>query len=634
MANQTPSTGTHWVFPLVATVVIVAALYFAKALIITLTLAVLLSFLLSPVCDWLERRRLGRVPSVLGTALLGFVILGASAWAATLQMSQMAPKVPEYTRNIELRIEKLNVNFVSVLGRLSRSADDAGDDQTKPDPVDDGSETEEKPDSVEVVSSFAGSFESFGGMFGTLLEILGTIGIVIVLVIFFLIRREDLRDRFIHLMGEDNVTLTTRMLEDANTRVRSYLSMLFLINGTFGIAVAIGLYFIGVPGSLLWGIGAASLRFIPYIGEWIAAALPIALSFAISTDWTIPLMTIALFAGLEFFSSNVMEPLLYGRNTGVSTVGVFVAAIFWMWLWGPVGLILATPLTVCILVVGKHIPNFWFFETLLGSDPVFEPKTRVYQRLLAGDQDEAEKLVNHFLKREPLVDVYDSLIVPTIVINEKHWQQEELCEEKYRYIMRCLSEMIQDYGDRPQTVPATDEASESSEQDENAHHVASDLAPPLNILCLPARTESDGLTALMLAQVLKTPETCVRAVPIESFECDLADWIVTYKAKVIFVCATPPASVMHARDLCKQIRDTLPDVKLIVGLWDTSDALDATTERFGHDAVVVVTMAEAEEQIRQLLAAPNATMDLPAQSERERTTRLPVNGRSQPAVGV
>ena len=218
-------------------------------------------------------------------------------------------------------------------------------------------------------------------MFGTLLEVLGTTGIVIVLVVFFLVRREDLRDRFIHLVGKGHVTVTTQMLEDADTRVSRYLSMLFLVNVTFGISVGIGLYLIGVPNAILWGILAAALRFIPYIGPWIAAAMPIGLSMAISTGWVAPILTVGLFVVLELFSNNVLEPWLYGKNTGVSAVAVLVAAVFWTWLWGPVGLLLATPLTVCLLVVGKHVPQLSFLDILLGNEPVFEPKKRIYQRL-------------------------------------------------------------------------------------------------------------------------------------------------------------------------------------------------------------------------------------------------------------
>ncbi|TVQ04582.1 MAG: AI-2E family transporter [Planctomycetaceae bacterium] len=636
MQKPTTTSETHWILFLASVVVIVAALYFAKSLLITFSLAVLVSFLLAPVCDWVERRRVGRVPAVLGTALLGFAMVGLAAWAATLQMSQMGPKIPEYTRNFEMRIANLNVTATSVLSRLTRSAQEAGDDRTRPEsePQDDEKAAEKEPDSVEVISALGGSLQSFGGMFGTLLEIIGTVGIIIVLVVFFLIRRDDLRDRFIHLMGEGNVTLTTRMLEDANTRVRSYLSMLFLINGSFGVCVAIGLYLIGVPGWILWGIGAASLRFIPYIGEWIAAAMPIMLSFAISTGWWIPLMTIGLFLGLELFSSNVLEPLLYGRNTGVSAVAVFVAAIFWMWLWGPVGLILATPLTVCVFVLGKHIPHLGFLETMLGKDSVFEPKTRIYQRLLAGDQDEAMELVDDFIQGKSLVEVYDEVLLPAVVLNEKHWQLEELYEEKYRFNMRSLREMIQIYGDRPPTPPVLDDELESGAVDGIAKHVTEDLAPPLDILCLPARTESDELTALMLVEVLKIPEACVRAVSIRSLDCEMANWAAADHPDVIFVCATPPASVMHARNVCKLIREELPHVKLIVGLWGTADAMDATTERFGHDAIVVVTMADAQQQIRELIASSGETADRSAATDRDRITLLPVAIQPKPAVGT
>ncbi|HUG67375.1 MAG TPA: AI-2E family transporter, partial [Pirellulaceae bacterium] len=495
MARQATTTETHWMLTLASIAVVVAALYLAKALLIPLTLAVLLSFLLSPVCDWLERLWLGRIPAVLVTALLGFTVLGVAAWAASLQMRQLGPKIPEYSRNIEQRLNTMNTSALSAVSKVTRSAQEVSEKLAQPDLPNDGAGRGEMPYSVRVVSAPASPLQAFGGMFGTLLEFLGSIGIVIVLVIFFLIRREDLRDRFIHLMGKGHVTLTTQMLEDANSRVSRYLSMLFVVNATFGISVGTGLYFIGVPNAILWGILAAALRFIPYIGPWIAAAMPIALSLAISTGWTMPLLTVGLFLVLELLSNNVMEPWLYGKNTGVSAVAVLVAAIFWMWLWGPVGLLLATPLTVCVLVVGKHVPQLSFLGILLGSDPVFEPKTRIYQRLLAGDQEEAAELLDDFLKLESLVEVYDSVLVPALALTEKHWQLDELYEGKYKFIMRCLREMIQDCGDRPQALPATADAIDSTDVDENAHRVAEVIASPLEILCLPARTESDELTA-------------------------------------------------------------------------------------------------------------------------------------------
>ena len=284
---------------------------------------------------------------------------------------------------------------------------------------------------------------------------LGSTGIVIILVVFFLVRREDLRDRFIRLVGKGQVTVTTQMLEDAATRVSRYLSMQFLINATFGISVGIGLYLIGVPNAILWGILAATLRFIPYIGPWIAAAMPIGLSMAISTGWVAPILTVGLFVVLELFSSNVMEPWLYGKNTGVSAVAVLVAAVFWTWLWGLVGLLLATPLTVCLLVIGKHVPQLSFLDILLGNEPVFEPKKRVYQRLLAGDQEEATELVDDDLENKPLVEVYDTVLIPALALTaETDWHRGELDEGRHKFILQSLKEMIQERGEGQQEMQA------------------------------------------------------------------------------------------------------------------------------------------------------------------------------------
>ena len=240
--------------------------------------------------------------------------------------------------------------------------------------------------------------------------------------------------------------MTTQVLEDAATRVSRYLSMQFLINVMFGVAVAIGLYLIGVPNAVLWGILATTLRFIPYIGPWIAAAMPIGLSMAISTSWIAPILTVGLFVVLELFTNNVMEPWLYGKNTGVSAVAVLVAAVFWTWLWGIAGLLLATPLTVCLLVIGKHVPQLSFLDILLGNEPVFEPKKRIYQRLLAGDQEEAAELLDEYLEHQPLVEVYDTVLIPALALAETHWHRGELDEGRHKFILQSLKEIIEDLG--------------------------------------------------------------------------------------------------------------------------------------------------------------------------------------------
>jgi predicted PurR-regulated permease PerM len=616
MARLDKIAETSWMLTLASVAVVVAALYLAKGVLVPLTLAVMLSFLLSPVCDWLERRWLGRIPAVLVTASLGFTVLGIVVWTAAVQMTSLAPKIPEYQRNVEAKLHSVNEYAVATLSKMTRTAQGMGQNLSPSERTNEGQGTNDRPYSVRVISSPASPLQVFGGMFGTLLEVLGTAGIVIVLVVFFLVRREDLRDRFIHLVGKGHVTVTTQMLEDAGARISRYLSMLFLINFTFGISVGIGLYLIGVPNAILWGILATALRFIPYIGPWIAAAMPIGLSMAISTGWVAPLLTAGLFVVLELISNNVLEPWLHGKSTGVSAVAILVAAVFWMWLWGPVGLLLATPLTVCVLVVGKHVPQLSFLGILLGTGPVFQPKKRVYQRLLAGDQEEAAELFEDYLEHKPLVEVYDTVFIPALALAETHWQLGELNEGKHTFIMQSLKELIQDHGERQREIQATKDAADAPEAGGDAILADETNSSEISILCLPARTEADEITALMLAQVLETTGYLVQAVPVTSLTGELSDLVDRHTADVVCVSATPPAAVMHARYLCKRLRIHLPQVKLVVGLWDAQGDLTKAKDRIGCGAIVVATLADAQEQIRLLTQPRSPRSEKRTQPER------------------
>ncbi len=604
---------SSWMMTLASIAVVIAALYLGKGVLLPLTLAALLSFLLSPVCGWLERRGLSRFPAVAVTAILGFTLLGIVTWTATVQITSLAPKIPEYQQNIEAKLSSVNAYAASLLRNITRTAQDMGEKLSPTELVNEGLTTEDRLYSVRVVSSPASPLQIFGGMFGTLLEVLGTTGIVIVLVVFFLVQREDLRDRFIHLVGKGHVTVTTQMLEDAGKRVSRYLSMLFLVNGMFGICVGTGLALIGVPNAILCGILATTLRFIPYIGPWIAAAMPIGLSMAISPGWIAPLMTVGLFVVLELLNNNLLEPWLYGRNTGVSAVAVLVAAVFWMWLWGPTGLLLATPLTVCLLVVGKHVPQLSFLNILLGTDPVFEPKDRIYQRLLAGDQDEAADLLEGYLEHQSLVEVYDTVVIPALALGETHWQLGELNEGKHKFMMESLRDMIQDQGEHERETKTNVESAIRSKEESVLSRIDEPIDAQLNILCLPARSEADEIAAMMLAQVLEAQSYRVEAVPVASLAEELFDLVDLHaKTDVICISATPPAAVMHARYLCKRLRERMPQLKLVAGLWDFGGDLNKAIERIGCDAIVVTTLAEAQEQIRLLVSSSRPNNQVPS----------------------
>jgi predicted PurR-regulated permease PerM/methylmalonyl-CoA mutase cobalamin-binding subunit len=591
-----------WMLTLVSLAVVVAVLYLAKGVLVPLTLAAMLSFLLAPACDWLERLKLGRIPSVLLTAILAFTLLGVGTWTAALQMVELAPRIPEYQNNIQNKLNPINEYLSSALRRVTRSAHDIGQSPTRTGPLEESQVEEEKTSPVRVISAPSSPMEMIGGMFGSVVVMMGSIGVVIILVVFFLIRREDLRDRFIRLVGRGQVTATTQTLEDAATRVSRYLLTQLFINISFGIPIGIGLYLIGVPNAILWGILATVLRFIPYVGAWASAAPPIGLSLAISSGWIAPILTIGLFVMLELFISNVMEPWLYGKNTGVSSVAILVSAVFWTWLWGPVGLLLAVPLTVCLLVIGKHVPQLSFLDTLLGNEPVFELKKRVYQRLLAGDLEEAVELVESHLEQTSLLEVYDTVLIPALASAQSHWQRGDLDEERHKFMFQSMRETVEELGDREQELKRRKD-SEAKQTDGVSSPADSTGKSMACILCLPARDEADEIAGTMLAQVLEENGCNVQSVSVTSLASEMVALVEEKKANIVCISAMPPAATTHARYLCKRLRGRFPDAHLIVGLWAVKGDLNKAKERIGcgADTHVVGTLAEAQAQIRRLV---------------------------------
>jgi len=603
MASSEPFAKLSWMLTLASIAVVTGALYLAKGILVPLTLSVLLSFLLSPVCDRLERWRFGRIPAVVVTALLAFTMLGVVAWMAVVQMTNLAPKLPEYQNNIQAKLHSTNDYVGDLLSKLTRAAENKGQSLAPTKQVEETLGQADRPYSVRVITTPPSPLQVITGMFGTLLEVVGSTGIVIVLVVFFLVRREDLRDRFIRLVGKGDVTVTTQAIEDAATRVSRYLLMQLLLNITFGVAVAIGLYLIGVPSAILWGILGTTLRFIPYIGAWIAAATPIVLSMAISTGWVAPILTVALFAALDLFIGNVMEPWLYGKNTGISPVAVLVAAVFWTWLWGAVGLLLATPLTVCLMVLGKYVPQLSFLDILLGNEEVFEPPKRVYQRLLAGDLEESAALIDGYLEQMPLIEVYDAVLIPALAMTETHWQRGEINDDRHKLIFENLKETVGELGEREAEAHLKEAATETTKSEGASGSLVSTDASSFCILCLPARDEADEIAGMMLAQISAMRGCTVEAVSVTSLASEMVDLVEKRKADVVCISAMPPAAAMHARYLCKRLQGRFPEAQLIVGLWNAKGDMTKMRERIGCGATthVVGTLAAAQEKIHGLL---------------------------------
>lgn len=582
----------------VSVAVIAAVLYLAKGVLLPLTLAVLLSFLLVPACDRLERWKLGRVPAVLISVILGFSLLGAGIWIATTQIMELAPRIPEYQTNIQTKLKSIN-GFLSAavdqFGNIAEmQASDFSHATLSPETA------EDQPLLVRIVAPPHTPLELVARMFGSVAILMGSSGIVIVLVIFFLLRREDLRDRFLRLVGRSQLTMTTQAMEEASSRVSKYLFMLLCVNVIFGVSIGIGLYFIGVPHAALWGILGALLRFIPYVGAWSAAAAPILLSLAISPGWTAPLLAGALFVVVELVLNNAIEPWLYGKNTGVSSVALLVAALFWTWLWGPIGLLLATPITVCLLVVGKYVPQLSFLDTMLGSDAALDLRTRVYQRLLAGDQEEAAELLLNELKERPLVEIYDTVLIPALALAELHWHRDEIDEARHDFILQGLRASIEELSD--QAIRETAKVAQATQKDAVTEPSLTNGAPKIRILCLPAHDQADEIAGLMLAQVLTMEGGVVHLASAKALVSEMPNLAEQHEADVVCISSTPPAAVMHARYLCKRLGGRFPGVVLIVGLWDLKGDLDKAKERLGCDESVHVvrTLNEAHHKIREL----------------------------------
>ena len=355
--------------------------------------------------------------------------------------------------------------------------------------------------------------------------------------------------------------------------------------------MAIGLYFIGVPNALLWGAFATVLRFIPYVGPWIGATLPIALSLAVSPGWTMPLLTVSLFVLLELLSNNILEPWLYGSSTGVTPVALIFAALFWTWMWGPVGLVLATPMTVCLVVMGRHIPRLSFLGVLLSDEEALTPAEDCYYRLLTvGEQDETE-LVEAYLKGNSLTSLYDSVFIPVITRMETDYRLELLDDEQKGLVEQSLTELIDDVGT---AAPRTEK------EPEQTTGLMDTLAQPLKVYCVPARANRDELAGTMLAQLLRQAEIEVEAAPARLEADELVKLIENAAVDVICISVVAPSTVLHARYLCLKLRARLRTERIIVGLWGYTDSHSDAIRRVQDSGAdeVVTTFADAVAQIQ------------------------------------
>ena len=594
---------------LVGMVIVVGALYLGSEILIPLALALLLSFMLAPIVTRLRRLGLGRIPSVLIVVVLVFTaLLGVGSIVGT-QIVDLATNLPRYEWNLRSKIRDLSIAIPSggVVEQTSEMLRDLSQELEEATTPEKEAESEAEvpppePIPVQVQRPAPTPMQTLREIGGPLVAPIATAGLVVVFVIFMLLQREDLRDRIIRLVGASDVARTTEAMNDAAKRISRYLLMQLVINLLYGIPVGVGLYFIGVPNPILWGLLATLLRFIPYVGPVIAALFPIALSFAVAPGWSIPLMTIALFVFLELFSNNVLEPWLYGSSTGLSPVAVLVAAVFWTTLWGPAGLLLSTPLTVCLVVLGRHVPQLAFFDVLLGDEPALAPEVKFYQRLLAHDPEEAEEIADEYLEEGELEKLYDAVIMPALGLAEQDRLRGALDRATVNEIAEEAIGLIDDL------------AAEHAPELEDAE--SADVAPERPaVLCIGARNGLDEAAAAMLAQLLARRGFPAATMPHDVLSGKNIARLREKEVDMVCLCYVNPAATQHAHRVVRRLRQHFGSgLQIMVGLCtpgagseERRDLLEAT----GADYVATslwqaIRHLEDTEEPEETEAAPSA----------------------------
>jgi predicted PurR-regulated permease PerM len=597
-ANGLTVTDTHSLVKGVAAAVlaalIVATLYFGRDVFVPVALSILLSFVLAPLVHALQDFRVPRAISVIGVVLLAFSIIFVIGGVIATQMTQLAGELPRYESNMRAKIQSLR-GTAAANNTLERAADvlqDLGKELNKPKELSSARSAtpaanslpgqDARPIPVEVRQPPPTALESIAALISPLLHPLMTSGIVIIFVIFTLLQREDLRNRLIKLAGSHDLQKTTVALNDAAERLsRLFLSQLAL-NSAFGLVIGTGLWFIGVPSAVLWGILAGILRFVPYIGVFIAAVFPLLLAVAVDPGWSMLLWSAALFVIVEPLVGQVIEPLLYGRSTGLSPLAVVVSATFWTALWGPIGLVLATPLTICLVVLGRHVENLKFLEVMFGDRPALSPSELFYQRMLADDPAEALDNAEQFLKERPLAAYYDEVALKGLKLAQADLDRNALDTLHLQRIRDSVIELVReldDHEDQPQKRVTQDveaAAAVDSIEDPRVYDfpiLAKDKltthwrgeAP---VLCIAGRTGLDEAVAVMLAQILSKQGIGTR---LEGVDVLSSANILRLETKgIVMVCVSflNTSSIAQMRFTIRRLRRKLPGVVIVLGSWN------------------------------------------------------------------
>ncbi len=591
----------------------VAALHFGKPVVMPLAVAMLLTFLLTPVVNALTRQKL-RLPLAVATVVVFlFLIFAAVLWGFGTQLRALAYELPDYKQNLTEKIADLRAAGKGpALDRIRQTWKELRGELHKPalnltnGPVahavgaSTNAPAQQEPVPVVVQGSENTNVWSVPTAVGPLMELLATASFVFVLVVFMLLRKRELRNRLILLFGYSQIPTTTRALDEAGERISRYLLMQTIVNSTFGLAVGVSLYLLALPYALLWGLLAAVLRFIPYVGAWLGAALPFLLSLAVFPGWLHAILVLGVIALFEFINNMVMEPLLYGQSAGVSEVALLVAVAFWTWVWGPIGLALATPLTVCLVVLAKYVPGLSFLSLLLGDEKVMEPPLEFYQRLLAMDETEAAEIATSYRKEHDLIDVYDQLFLPALVSARRDYLDEKFSADHLDFIINTTGQLITKLGHQERATST--EVNEAREIEE--------------VFGIPVEDTIDELVMAMLGHVLPA-FVHLRTVSAEALSGEIMKKMGEHKPRVTCVGAIVPGGWKETRHLLKRVQTTFAGMPVVVARWGLqSQKRELELARSTDAQAVCTTLKSARNYILQLLQlAPEPTLSVEFRQE-------------------
>ncbi|SDN81841.1 Predicted PurR-regulated permease PerM [Methylobacterium phyllostachyos] len=606
--------GLRGLLTLAVGVVLVAALYFGREAFVPLVLAILLSFVLAPVVQLLRRIKFGRVPSVIVAVLLALAVVGGIGAVIGTQVAGLAGNLPQYQSTIQKKFAGLQQGWLGEANKLLQKFNHQVQDVTqKADAAGTTAATGPTGDTpkaqlVRVQEPEPSPLALAEKVLGPVVSPLTDVGIILVVVVFLLLQREDLRNRMIRLFGSSDLHRTTVAMDDAAGRLGTYFLAQLGMNATFGVIVGVGLWFIGVPNPLLWGVLSAIMRFIPYIGAIVSGVFPVALAAAVDPGWSMVIATAALFLIAEPVFGQVVEPLLYGHSTGLSPFAVIVSTLFWGFLWGPIGLILATPFTVCLVVLGRHVDSLEFFDVLLGDRPPLTPVENFYQRMLAGDPDEVREIAEGMLKDRSLSSYYDEVALKGLQLAANDHARGVVTPAQLENIRASARSLVADFDGLDDVEPSVDpkavNPSETPTLAERVHPKTEAVpahAPPRDalpeawrgdapVLCIAGRGPLDEASSAMLAQLLRKHGLGAQVTPYQSASREgIRALDLSGVAMVCISYLDITGNPSHLRYLLERLKRRAPGIPILVGLWPVGEKVltDAALGReVGADAYV------------------------------------------------